>query len=57
MGDFLVVAPQIVKGAHERDVEVPPGKWLADDGAIVEGPKRISVKTPLSRLPYFVRAK
>lgn len=55
MGDFLVVAPQIVKGATERSVEVPPGKWLADDGETHIGPKRITVPTPLSRLPHFVR--
>ena len=33
----------------------PPGKWLADDGSLVEGPARIVVRTPLSRLPYFIR--
>lgn len=55
MGDFLVVAPQIVKGAKERKVIIPPGKWEADDGAIYEGPCEIIVSTPISRLPYFER--
>ena len=55
MGDFLMVAPQLGKGAPSREVAVPPGKWTADDGTVVEGPARITVKTPISRLPYFVR--
>ena len=53
MGDRLLVAPQTAKGAGERKVVVPPGRWRADDGAVVEGPKTVTVKTPLSRLPYF----
>ena len=57
MGDFLMVAPQVEKGLESRDVAVPPGKWMADDGMIVEGPKQIVVATPLDRLPYFVRVK
>ena len=55
MGDFLMVAPQVCKGASSRAVVIPPGKWLADDGSLVEGPSRIVVRTPLSRLPYFTR--
>ena len=56
MGDFLLVAPQVAKGARERAVAVPPGRWRADDGTVVEGPRTITVATPLSRLPYFERA-
>ncbi len=55
MGDDLLVAPQIVKGADTRQVVVPPGTWKADDGSSVTGPKTITVETPLSRLPHFVR--
>ena len=55
MGGFLMVAPQICKGASCREVAIPPGKWLADDGSIAEGPSRITVCTPLSRLPHFTR--
>jgi alpha-glucosidase len=56
MGDFLMVAPQQEKGAKERTVLVPPGRWLSDDGKTVEGPCRITVATPLERLPHFVKA-
>lgn len=55
MGDFLLVAPQTVKGAKSRTVAVPEGTWLADDGTEVKGPAEITVDTPLSRIPHFVR--
>ena len=54
MGEDLIVAPQTVKGAQTRMVLLPPGRWRADDGAVFDGPCRIEVKTPLSRLPYFL---
>ena len=57
MGTDLLVAPQMEKDATTRDVVIPPGTWKADDGTTVVGPKTITVKTPLARLPYFVRVK
>jgi alpha-glucosidase (family GH31 glycosyl hydrolase) len=55
IGDFLMVAPQVQKGARTRTVAVPPGKWRADDGTVVTGPSTITVDTPVTRLPYFER--
>lgn len=55
MGDFLMVAPQLEKGATSRMVAIPPGKWISDDGTEVEGPRTVVVQTPLARLPHFVR--
>ena len=57
MGTDLLVAPQMEKNATTRDVVIPPGTWKADDGTTVVGPKTITVKTPLARLPHFVRVK
>ena len=57
MGTDLLVAPQMDKGAATRTVVVPPGTWTADDGTTVVGPTTVTVATPLSRLPHFVRAK
>jgi alpha-glucosidase len=54
MGDFLIVAPQVEKEVESREVSLPAGRWLADDGETFTGPARITVKTPLSRLPHFV---
>ena len=55
LGSDLLVAPQTTKGAATRKVFVPAGEWKADDGTVVKGPCEIEVKTPLSRLPHFVR--
>ncbi len=57
MGTDLLVAPQMEKDATTRDVVIPPGTWKADDGTTVVGPKTLTVKTPLARLPHFVRVK
>ena len=55
MGDRLLVAPVVESGSGTREVVIPPGEWTADDGTVVSGPCRISVKAPLSRLPYFTK--
>jgi alpha-glucosidase (family GH31 glycosyl hydrolase) len=56
MGDFLMVAPQTAKGAKERTVLVPPGTWKCDDGTTVTGPCKVTVSTPLDRIPHFVKS-
>ena len=53
MGTDLLVAPVVEKGQTERKVVIPPGTWISDEGETVVGPKTVTVKAPLSRLPYF----
>ena len=55
MGGDLLVAPVLEKGEASRRVTVPLGRWLADDGSVVEGPATVEVATPLSRIPHFAR--
>ena len=55
MGDSLLVAPVMERGATSRKVALPPGKWKADDGQVYDGPTTVEVATPLERLPYFER--
>ena len=55
MGQDLLVAPVLEKGAKHRRVVIPPGRWRGDDGKAVEGPTTIEVSTPLERLPHFIR--
>ena len=57
MGEDLLVAPQLAKGADSRTVLIPPGTWKGDDGATVTGPAKITVSTPLARLPHFTKVK
>ena len=53
MGENLLVAPVLEKGATSRKVVLPPGRWKADDGRTFDGPAEIEVDAPLTRLPYF----
>ena len=55
MGDWLLVAPIIEKGAVERKVVIPPGKWRDADGTVFTGPAEVVVPAPLAKLPYFVK--
>ena len=57
MGETLLVAPQLTKGAKTRKVRLPAGTWRADDGTVTFGPKEIEVATPLDRLPHFTLVK
>jgi len=53
VGDDVLVAPVIVKGARSRTVRFPAGKWLGDDGNVVDGPCELTVDAPISRLPWY----
>ena len=57
VGDRLLVAPVLAKGALKRKVVIPQGKWKSFDGQIITGPKTIEVKVLLDDLPYFEKIK
>jgi alpha-glucosidase len=57
MGEDLLVAPVLKKGAASRKVVLPPGRWLGDDGRTFDGPASITVETPLQRLPHFTAVR
>lgn len=55
-GDDLLVAPVMERDARERLVLLPPGRWVDFfDGGILEGPGRVRVDAPLSKLPLYLR--
>jgi alpha-glucosidase (family GH31 glycosyl hydrolase) len=55
LGEDLMIAPVVEKGARRRSVVFPPGRWRGEDGVIVEGPITREVDAPLERLPRFAR--
>jgi len=57
LGNTILVAPVVEKGARSRSVVLPKGKWIADDGKTVKGGKTIQIDVPLERLPYFRKAQ
>lgn len=60
LGNDILVAPVVEKGARSRKVIFPDGKWKGDDGSIVKvkrGGKTIEIQVPLERLPYYTKIK
>jgi alpha-glucosidase (family GH31 glycosyl hydrolase) len=55
VGNEILVAPVVEKGARSRSVVLPNGKWESDEGKIIKGGKTIEIKVPLERLPYFIK--
>ncbi|WP_203601952.1 glycoside hydrolase family 31 protein, partial [Streptomyces sp. SID9727] len=57
LGDALLVAPVLEPGVARRAVRLPPGRWYDTvSGAVYEGPGRVVVEAPLSRVPVLARA-
>ena len=58
LGDDLLVAPVVKEGLREREVYFPKGTDWIDwwTGERYEGGKPRVVKTPIDRLPLFIRA-
>jgi len=57
LGESILVAPVLEKGAIERQVYLPEGAWYdfwTND--LLAGGQTITVTAPLERLPLFVRA-
>ena len=50
----MLVAPMVTKGTA-RTVQIPSGKWKADDGTLITGPVQKAFEVPLGRLLYFER--
>jgi len=55
LGDSVLVAPVLGKGARSRVVQFPPGKWQDDEGHVVTGPVSKTIEAPLEKLPWFKR--
>lgn len=56
LGDTYLVAPVLTK-EDVREVSLPKGVWVDDEGKKFKGPRTITVSAGLSRLPYYKRVK
>jgi alpha-D-xyloside xylohydrolase len=55
LGDHLLVAPIVDRGATKRDVPFPTGRWMNWwTGEVVTGGESTSVDAPLATLPLFL---
>lgn len=55
LGPNVLVAPVTEKGATQREVVLPEGRWVYCDGQEYPGGQRVTVTADLRRLPYFTR--
>lgn len=56
LGDDILVAPVLEKGATRRTVMVPRGTWTGDDGSTMKSPQTAIIEAPLDRLPVYQRS-
>ncbi|MFF2326528.1 MULTISPECIES: glycoside hydrolase family 31 protein [unclassified Streptomyces] len=57
LGDALLVAPVLERGADRRVVRLPRGRWYdTATGEVFEGPGQVVLDAPLSRVPVLARA-
>ncbi|MEV5971313.1 glycoside hydrolase family 31 protein [Streptomyces sp. NPDC051921] len=57
LGDSLLVAPVLSRGADRRAVRLPRGRWYdTATGQPYDGPGQVLLDAPLSRVPVLARA-
>jgi len=55
LGDRILVAPVLEKGARGRAAVLPPGAWQGFDGKRYAGPARVTLPVRVDELCYFER--
>lgn len=55
LGEEILVAPVVIKGAKMREVQLPDGEWIGFDEKIYKGGEKIKVPVSIDTLPYFTR--
>lgn len=56
LGEKILVAPVVVKGANSRRVYLPKGKWKdGNSNAVHQGPVALNYNAPITVLPYFIK--
>ncbi len=55
LGDNLLAAPIIQKGAATRTVRLPKGTWIGWDGKTYNGGQSVSLHVTMKDIPHFTR--
>lgn len=55
VGSELLVAPVLEKGARQKEVKLPQGKWRYQNGTLYDGGQTVIVRAELHELPYFTK--
>jgi alpha-glucosidase (family GH31 glycosyl hydrolase) len=55
LGEDILVAPVLERGATTRTIRLPPGRWVAPDGSSVAGPATVEMEVGLGTLPLYRR--
>ena len=53
LGDSILVAPVLERGAESRKVRLPKGSWRDWKGTVYPGGTMVTVSAPLNELPWF----
>ena len=53
LGDDMMVAPVVEKGAKSRQVKLPAGSWEDNNGNVYEGNSVIEIPVTIESIPYF----
>jgi alpha-glucosidase (family GH31 glycosyl hydrolase) len=56
LGGNILVAP-VDNELKSREVVLPGGKWISDDGKTYKGGETYTIEVPIDRLPYFILSK
>ena len=56
LGRAILVAPVVDRGAREKSVALPDGRWVDwRDGALYEGGREVTLAAPLDSMPLLLR--
>jgi alpha-glucosidase (family GH31 glycosyl hydrolase) len=53
LGEEILCAPILERGATTRLVVLPPGRWRDNDGSVTEGPAEIALSVRRESLPFW----
>lgn len=53
LGNDILVAPVLQKGATTKKIVFPDGIWQDVDGNSIQGPRTCEVPAPISKLPWY----